>query len=115
MAAVEHMQQQYGNNHYIQLLNSNARRLLNLVNELMDFRTVENGKMKLKVQSSNINSFVKEIASDFQEYALQKEINYTISCDPSLSDPVYFDEQVMEKVIMNLLNNAFKYTGNGGH
>ena len=66
MASVEHMQQQYGNNHYIRLLNSNARRLLNLVNELMDFRTVENGKMKLKVHLSNINRFVQEVASDFQ-------------------------------------------------
>lgn len=115
MASVEHMQQQYGNNHYIRLLNSNARRLLNLVNELMDFRTVENGKMKLKVHLSNINRFVQEVASDFQEYALQKEIDYTIQCDPALSVSVYFDEQIMEKVIMNLLNNAFKYTGNGGH
>ncbi|WP_198287242.1 hybrid sensor histidine kinase/response regulator transcription factor [Parabacteroides goldsteinii] len=115
MASVEHMQQQYGNNHYIRLLNSNARRLLNLVNELMDFRTVENGKMKLKVHLSNINRFVQEVASDFQEYALQKEIDYTIQCDPALSASVYFDEQIMEKVIMNLLNNAFKYTGNGGH
>ena len=115
MASVEHMQQQYGNNHYIRLLNSNTRRLLNLVNELMDFRTVENGKMKLKVHLSNINRFVQEVASDFQEYALQKEIDYTIQCDPALSASVYFDEQIMEKVIMNLLNNAFKYTGNGGH
>ena len=115
MASVEHMQQQYGNNHYIRLLNSNTRRLLNLVNELMDFRTVENGKMKLKVHLSNINRFVQEVASDFQEYALQKEIDYPIQCDPALSASVYFDEQIMEKVIMNLLNNAFKYTGNGGH
>ena len=115
MASVEHMQQQYGNNHYIRLLNSNTRRLLNLVNELMDFRTVDNGKMKLKVHLSNINRFVQEVASDFQEYALQKEIDYTIQCDPALSASVYFDEQIMEKVIMNLLNNAFKYTGNGGH
>ena len=115
LASVENMQQQYGNNHYIRLLNSNTRRLLNLVNELMDFRTVENGKMKLKVHLSNINRFVQEVASDFQEYALQKEIDYTIQCDPALSASVYFDEQIMEKVIMNLLNNAFKYTGNGGH
>ena len=115
MASIEHMQQEYGNNRYIQLLNSNAHRLLNLVNELMDFRTIENGKMKLRVQPSNINRFIQEIASDFHEYALQKEIDYTILCDPALSASVYFDEQIMEKVIMNLLNNSFKYTGTGGH
>lgn len=114
MAAIEQMQQNYGNSHYIRLLNSNARRLLNLVNELMDFRTVENGKMKLKITDSDINRFVREIASDFQEYALQKEIDFTIVCDPSISSPICFDEQIMEKIILNLLNNAFKYTHNGG-
>ena len=114
MAAIEQLQQNYGNSHYIRLLNSNARRLLNLVNELMDFRTVENGKMKLKIAGSDINRFVREIASDFQEYALQKDIDFKIVCDPSIPVPTCFDEQVMEKIILNLLNNAFKYTNNGG-
>lgn len=114
MAAIGQIRQQEGNGHYVRLLDSNARRLLNLVNELMDFRTVENGKMKLKITGSDINRFVGEIASDFREYALQKEIDFTIACDASIPSPVCFDGQIMEKIILNLLNNAFKYTNNGG-
>lgn len=113
-AAMERLQQNYGNNQYIQLLNSSVNRLLNLVNELMDFRAVENGKMKLKVQAADINRFIEEISADFLKYATLKKINFTVTTDTSLPTPTYFDKQIMEKIIMNLLNNAFKYTNDGG-
>ena len=95
------------------IMGNNARRLLNLINELMDFRAVENGKMNLKISSGSINDFVIEIASDFKEYALQRNINFQLISDPALNNPVWLDKQVIEKIIMNLLNNAFKYTTSG--
>jgi len=98
---------------YFTILGNNAKRLLNLINELMDFRAVENGKMNLKISSGSINDFVAEIASDFKEYALQRNINFQLIFDPALNNPVWLDRQVIEKIIMNLLNNAFKYTTSG--
>ncbi|MDR1981868.1 MAG: response regulator [Tannerellaceae bacterium] len=98
---------------YHKILDSNAHRLLNLVNELMDFRTVENGKMKLEVQAVDINRFINVIASDFKEYALQRKINFKIIPDRRLTE-VCIDKNKFEKIVMNLLNNAFKYTRSGG-
>ncbi|MDR1880846.1 MAG: response regulator [Tannerellaceae bacterium] len=98
---------------YCRILDSNAHRLLNLVNELMDFRTVENGKMKLTVQPVDINRFIDAVAADFKEYALQRKINFRIIPDHRLAE-VCIDKNKLEKIVMNLLNNAFKYTRSGG-
>ena len=100
--------------YYYRILNGNSQRLLNLVNELMDFRAVENGKMALEVENVNINEFVREIASSFDDYAIQHKINFEIKQDFSLPSHLYIDKYVMEKVLMNLLNNAFKYTDKKG-
>ncbi len=101
--------------YYYRILNGNAQRLLNLVNELMDFRTVENGKMRLRLQPLDIKRNVKEIANDFIDYAGQRGIDFSIKCDDTLPAEIYADKSVLEKIVMNLLNNAFKYTRDGGH
>ena len=88
---------------------------LNLVNELMDFRTVENGMMKLELEQIDVNSFVKGIAGDFMDYAAERRISFRIECDDTLPAEVYADKNVVEKIVMNLLNNAFKYTRDGGN
>lgn len=114
LAALEKLRQEGLKEYYYRILNGNAQRLLNLVNELMDFRTIENGRMKLQLQWLDINSIVKEIASDFQDYAKQRHITFSVVCDSSLTNPLPVDKQIIEKVVMNLLNNAFKYTEKGG-
>lgn len=114
LAALDKLRHEGLKEYYYHLLNNNARRLLNLVNELMDFRTVENGKMKLHIQSVELNSFVSEIAFDFQDYAKQHNIGFSIITDDELPPSVFADKQVMEKIVMNLLHNAFKYTKSGG-
>lgn len=91
----------------------NAQRLLSLLNELMDFRKVEAGALTLKVMPGNFSLFLKEIAEDFAELAAQKNIRFTVKNDSS-GTKHWFDRQVMEKVILNLLHNAFKYTPAGG-
>jgi signal transduction histidine kinase/ligand-binding sensor domain-containing protein/DNA-binding response OmpR family regulator len=113
LAAIDRLRQEGMKEHYCRILNGNARRLLNLVNELMDFGTVENGKMKLAIEQTDINAFIKRIASDFSDYALQRNIDFKVAGEPSLSR-VYIDRHVVEKIVMNLLNNAFKYTKDGG-
>lgn len=114
MAALDKLRREGLKEYYYRILNSNVQRLLNLVNELMDFRTVENGMMKLELEQMDVNDFVKGIAGDFTDYAAERKIDFRIACDESLPTELYADKNVMEKIVMNLLNNAFKYTRDGG-
>lgn len=98
-----------------QILRNNAMRLLNLVNELMDYRKITNGMMSLQVQDMDINNYIEELSADFRNYAESKEITFDVKCDSDLPPSIYADKQMVEKIIMNLLNNAFKYTRKGGH
>ncbi|TDN98412.1 two-component regulator propeller domain-containing protein [Sunxiuqinia elliptica] len=113
-ASVEKLREEGLKEYYYRILNGNTKRLLGLVNELMDFRTVENGKMPLQVSKANINHLIETFAFDFKDYATQHNIAFDINTDPGLSGELYIDKHVLEKVVMNLLNNAFKYTINGG-
>lgn len=114
LAAIDNMKQEGMKDNYYRILHNNSRRLLNLVNELMDFRTLDNNKMKLHVQTVDANALVKELAADFEDYARKRNITFTIKCDPMIPESMLIDRQVLEKVVMNLLNNAFKYTADGG-
>ncbi|WP_345948911.1 two-component regulator propeller domain-containing protein [Mucilaginibacter sp. PAMB04274] len=95
--------------HYYKIMYRNANRLLSLINELMDFRKVETGALRLKVRSGNLNSFLTELAKEFQDAAQAKSIKLNIEIK-MMEQTVLFDPQVIEKIILNLLNNALKYT-----
>ncbi|MDR3187622.1 MAG: response regulator [Prevotellaceae bacterium] len=99
---------------YYNILSSNTTRLLNLVNELMDFRTIENKKMKLAPKPTSVRKMVEAITADFGEYARQRHIAFELVVDEALPDATYLDRSVVEKVTLNVLHNAFKYTNNGG-
>ncbi len=114
MAALDKLRSEGLKEYYYRILNSNVQRLLNLVNELMDFRSVESGKMKLSPTKLNINELVKDIADDFADYARQHQIDFRIAFDKNLPAAIYADKNVVEKIVMNLLNNAFKYTADKG-
>lgn len=100
--------------YYYRILHGNAQRLLNLVNELMDFRSVESNSMALEVEETNIYEFVMEICSSFLEHAKQENIEYNLPKQDISMKSLYIDHHIMEKVLMNLLNNAFKYTKSKG-
>nr|WP_294877194.1 hybrid sensor histidine kinase/response regulator transcription factor [uncultured Pedobacter sp.] len=91
----------------------NAGRLTRLVNELMDFRKAESGNMELNVAPGNIVSFAKEIYISFTYVALKNHIDYRFNCDEDIIE-VYFDSEQLEKVLFNLLSNAFKFTPDHG-
>lgn len=117
MTPVEKMQQENKANNILsqQLENvrSNADRLLKLVSELMDFRKAETNHLKLYVAKNDLVAFLNTIYTSFEELSLTKNIRLSfVHNKPSM--PVWFDKEQMEKVIFNLLTNAFKFTPEGG-
>jgi AraC-like DNA-binding protein/CheY-like chemotaxis protein len=97
----------------IEMIKKNAIRLLRLVNQLMDFRKIEEGKMKIRVSENNITEFVTEIIKAFEELARKKKITYRFdSKDVALK--VWFDVNVVDKIFFNILSNSFKYTDDHG-
>jgi signal transduction histidine kinase/DNA-binding response OmpR family regulator len=99
--------------HNLQLVQKNALRLMRLINQLMDFRKIEENKMRLVVSENNITDFVNEIAGSFQEIARRKSITFTITS--SARDlHGWFDVNILDKVLFNLLSNAFKFTNENG-
>jgi ligand-binding sensor domain-containing protein/signal transduction histidine kinase/DNA-binding response OmpR family regulator len=99
--------------HSYKLMYRNANRLLNLLNELMDFRKVESGGLKLKVMPGNLSLFLKEIAEEFGDLAIEKQLTFNVIIPAKLPE-TWFDRQVLEKIVINLISNSFKYTEDGG-
>ncbi len=96
-----------------QLIHRNARRLLNLVNQLMDFRKMEEQELRLNKTSGDIISFVKDISYSFSDLAENKNIRFSVQ---SSEDFIFttFDHDKLERILFNLLSNAFKFTPVGG-
>lgn len=91
----------------------NAGRLTRLVTELMDFRKAEAGKMTLNVSPGNIVNFCREIFLSFRYLAIKHGIDYRFESEERRIE-IYFDKFQLEKVIFNLLSNAFKFTPDQG-
>jgi signal transduction histidine kinase/ligand-binding sensor domain-containing protein/DNA-binding response OmpR family regulator len=98
---------------YYETIHRNANRLLLLINELMDFRKAESGALKLRVMQGNLNLFISEIVEDFENLALQKQIDFQLIAQQDFGE-TWFDRQILEKITLNLIDNAFKYTAAGG-
>ncbi|MFC0318583.1 MULTISPECIES: two-component regulator propeller domain-containing protein [Olivibacter] len=92
----------------------NANRLLNLVNQLLDFRKQESGHLDLQIQKTNLVRFVEEIVSNFLFLAAKKNVQITIENKINDGVDVWIDHEQMEKVLTNLLYNAFKFTDSEG-
>lgn len=98
---------------YLAILEQNAQRLLNLVNELIDFRRAELGKVDLLVGENDLKQFIGQLLVAFQELAGEKniEINFEYNCT---KNKFWFDSVHLEKILFNLLSNAIKNTQAGG-
>ncbi|WP_026934772.1 hybrid sensor histidine kinase/response regulator transcription factor [Christiangramia echinicola] len=95
------------------LIINNSRRLLRLINELLDFRKLENGSFDLRITKTEIIPFLKNIAEDFTSEALKKSIDlkFSYKCEDL---ELYIDREMMDKVFFNILSNAFKFTPKNG-
>lgn len=95
-------------------MKSNIDRLKRLLQQILDFRKAESGNMKLKIMYGNLTAFIKEICyHNFSPLIKEKEIQFGFSSDPAKID-AWFDADKIDKILFNLLSNAFKYTGKGG-
>ncbi len=95
------------------LIYNNSKRLLRLINQLLDFRKIEDRKFILKASKTNLFQFSNLIFKDFEREAQKRNINFTISTNnEDLS--IFLDRNLMDKVYFNLLSNAFKFTPNNG-
>jgi len=97
----------------LQIANRNARRLLTLINQILDLSKLEAGSMELKAEQHNIVSFLKSIFYSFESLAESKKI--TLKFESDLSNiPLKFDPDKIEKIICNLISNALKFTSENG-
>lgn len=101
---------------YLHKLNSimhkNSVRLLKLINQLLDFRKAESGTINLLVAHGDLVSFVGEIYNAFEEISIEKEIQFNYHSQEKVLD-AWFDNDKIEKILYNLLSNAFKFTPSG--
>lgn len=95
------------------LVENNAKRLLNLINQLLDFRKSEHGLLQLNVEHSEFVSFAKEVYLSFKDISRTKNISYKFETEVDRA-VLLFDRDKMEIVLCNLISNAFKYSRPGG-
>ena len=96
-----------------EVVQRSSLRLLKLVNSLLDFSRIEAGRVQARYQPTDLGAFTADLASSFRSLVEKAGLTLTVDC-PSLAEPVYVDREMYEKVVLNLLSNAFKFTLAGG-
>jgi PAS domain S-box-containing protein len=96
----------------LELANRNGARLLRLVNTLLDFSRIEAGRVHAVYQATDIASFTAELASVFRSATERAGLRLLVNCKPT-SELAYVDRDMWEKIVLNLVSNAFKFTLDG--
>lgn len=96
----------------LKLVHRNSMRLLKLVNTLLDFSRIEAGRVQAVYEPTDLSALTADIASAFQSAMDQAGLEFVIDCPP-LPHPVYVDREMWEKIVLNLISNAFKFTLQG--
>lgn len=96
----------------IALIQRNGLRLQKLVNTLLDFSRIEAGRMQLVFKPADLSKLTRDLASNFTSAMAKAGLQLEVDC-PALPEPVYIDEEMWEKIVLNLLSNAFKFTLEG--
>ena len=98
--------------HELDLIHRNGLRLTKLVNTLLDFSRIQAGRMQAKFEPVDLPAFTGELASVFRSAIERAGLTFIVDCPP-LDEPVYLDREMWEKVVLNLLSNALKFTFEG--
>lgn len=96
----------------IELAHRNSQRLLKLVNSLLDFSRIEAGRVQASYESTDLAALTRDLASTFRSAMERAGLQFTVECH-DLGQPVYVDREMWEKIVLNLLSNAFKFTLEG--
>ena len=96
----------------LDLVHRNTLRLLKLVNTLLDFSRIEAGRVQANYEAVDLPAYTAELASVFRAAIEKAGLRLSIDC-PSLNGPVYVDRSMWEKIVLNLISNAFKFTFEG--
>jgi signal transduction histidine kinase/DNA-binding response OmpR family regulator len=96
----------------LEVVNRNGLRLLRLVNTLLDFSRIEAGRVRALYQRTDLSSFTCDLASMFRSACERAGLTLSVDCPP-LTEPAYVDRDMWEKIVLNLLSNAFKFTFEG--
>ncbi len=99
---------------YYRIMHRNGKRLLDLVNQLLDLSRLESGKLKLEVSEGDLSGFFRAVAFSFESLAVRKQIDYQVIVDEKPAANCFFDKDKLEKILNNLISNAFKFTPDGG-
>ncbi len=100
------------NKEMLETTHRNAMRLLRLVNKLLDFSRIEAGRVKAEFQITNIAQYTADLAANFRSVIENAGLNFSVTTG-AIVHPVYIDKEMWEKIVFNLLSNAFKYTLSG--
>ena len=99
--------------HDLKLVRRNTQRLLRLVNQLLDFRKIDVGRMAVRATQGNLVAFVRELMDVFEKTARRRGIAFRfLPAEPVIN--LWFDGDILDKIFFNLLSNAFKYTADNG-
>jgi signal transduction histidine kinase len=96
----------------LQVVHRNGMRLLRLVNTLLDFSRIEAGRVRAVYDPIDLAAFTTDLASNFRSACERAGLALVVDC-AKLSEPVYVDRDLWEKIVLNLLSNAFKFTFEG--
>jgi len=91
------------------MINKNTNRLIELTNQLLDFRKSDRENLRLVFTKTNINTLLEDIYADFHIIATQKKLDYRLELPRHLTLHAYLDIEAFKKIMVNLISNAFKY------
>ena len=99
---------------YLSKIKTSSRHLLALINDVLEMSRIESGKMDLEPIAVDLKKSMDELKDMFSTQMIEKSIDYTVTCDKVTNPCVYCDKNRLNRVLLNLISNAYKFTPEGG-